>query len=109
MKPKGKLYYTIGEVATMLNVSKSVIRYWENEFDFIRPHRNNRGERKFTEQTIRELRIVHHLIKEKGFTVAGAKKELATNKDFRINVEKTIESLERVKESLNQLLHRINK
>ncbi len=107
MKPKAKLYYTISEVAEQLNITKSVIRYWENEFSFIKPHRNNRGERKFTEQTISELRIVHHLIKDKGFTINGAKKELENNKDYHLKIEKTIEALESAKLGLQLLLEKI--
>ncbi len=108
MKHKGKLYYTIGEVAEQLNITKSVIRYWENEFSFIRPHRNNRGERKFTDETIRELRIVHHLIKEKGFTISGAKKELENNKEYHLKLEKTIEALESAKLGLQLLLEKLD-
>ncbi len=107
MSQKGKLYYTIGEVAKMLNISKSVIRYWENEFSFIKPHRNSRGERKFTQEAIGELRIVHHLIKEKGFTISGAKKELEHNKEYHIKIEKTIEALEAAKLGLQILLDKL--
>lgn len=109
MAHKGKLYYTIGEVAEQLNITKSVIRYWENEFSFIKPHRNNRGERKFTDQTISELRIVHHLVKEKGFTISGAKKELATNKEYHLKIERTIVALESTKNGLMNLLEKIDK
>ena len=109
MSQKGKLYYTIGEVAEKLNISKSVIRYWENEFSFIKPHRNNRGERKFTTQTISELRIVHHLVKDKGFTISGAKKELENNKEYRLKIERTIVALETAKLGLQRLLEKVDK
>lgn len=108
MVRKGKLYYSIGEVAEILGITKSIIRYWENEFSFIKPHRNSRGERKFTDLTIRELKVVHHLIKDKGFTINGAKLELEKNKDYHLRIKKTIESLETAKMGLQLLLENLD-
>lgn len=71
-----KRYYTIGEVAAMFDVTKSLIRYWESEFDFLKPHKNSKGDRRFTVQNIEQFAQIYHLVKEKGFTLDGARKEL---------------------------------
>lgn len=72
-----KLYYSIGEVADMFGVSTSLIRYWESEFPSLRPGKNNRGERKFTPKDIEQVELIYSLVKERGFTLEGAKKEIA--------------------------------
>lgn len=71
-----KRYYTIGEVAEMFNVSTSLIRYWEKEFPNIKPHKNSKGDRKFTPKTIEQVNLIYHLVKERGFTLEGARSEL---------------------------------
>ena len=58
-----KLYYSIGEVADMFDVSTSLIRYWENEFDALRPHKNSKGDRRFTKDNIEQLNEIYHLLK----------------------------------------------
>ena len=75
-----KLYYLIGEVAEIFNVAPSLIRYWEAEFPSLRPAKNNRGERKYTPKDIETIKAIYHLLKEKGFTIDGAKKELDIQK-----------------------------
>lgn len=75
-----KRYYSIGEVAQMFSVSKSLIRFWETEFDYLKPHKNSKGERRFTQQTLDQLSDIYHLVKERGFTLEGAKREIADNK-----------------------------
>ncbi len=76
-----KLYYSIGEVAKMFDVSNSLIRFWENEFDILQPRKNRKGDRLFTQEDIYHLKIIFHLVKEQGFTLEGAKKKLKENKD----------------------------
>lgn len=71
-----KLYYNIGEVAAMIGVSNSLIRYWESEFKTLKPQKTRRGDRKFTKKDIEELAKIYTLVKERGFTIEGAKKEL---------------------------------
>lgn len=71
-----KLFYSIGEVAEMLNVPVSTIRFWENEFDILKPRKNKKGNRLFTAPDIKNLKIIYHLVKEKGMTLAGTKKQL---------------------------------
>ncbi len=72
----GKYYYSIGEVAKMFGVNTSMIRYWENEFDVLRPRKNKKGNRLFTERDVRYVHIIYHLTKVKGYTLAGAKQAL---------------------------------
>ena len=71
-----KLYYSIGEVAEMYGVNTSLIRFWEKEFDIIQPKKNKKGNRLFTIKDIENFNRIHHLVKEKGYTLEGAKNEL---------------------------------
>ncbi|MEM9548122.1 MAG: MerR family transcriptional regulator [Bacteroidota bacterium] len=71
-----KLYYSIGEVADMFGVSNSLIRYWESEFNVLKPSKNKKGDRRFMVKDIRTLEKIYTLVKERGFTLDGAKKEL---------------------------------
>lgn len=71
-----KYYYSIGEVAKMFNVNTSMIRYWENEFDVLRPRKNKKGNRLFTQRDVRYIHMIYHLTKVKGYTLAGAKMAL---------------------------------
>jgi DNA-binding transcriptional MerR regulator len=95
-----KLYYSIGEVAEMLDVRVSTVRFWENEFDVLRPMKNKKGNRLFTQADIKNLKIIHHLVKDEGMTLSGAKKKLSekweeTDYKFEIN-----ESLQKIKSML---------
>jgi len=78
-----KLYYTIGEVAQMFNVNTSHIRFWSKEFDVIRPATNKKGNRMYTQPDIENFKKIYHLVKEKGFTLKGAKSELKDKKSFK--------------------------
>jgi DNA-binding transcriptional MerR regulator len=71
-----KLYYSIGEVAEIFNVAPSLIRFWESEFEIIKPKKNRKGNRQFTKEDIESVRTIFHLVKEKGFTLQGAKEML---------------------------------
>jgi len=81
-----RLYYTVTEVAEMLQVNPSTLRFWEKEFDFIKPRRNKKGTRFYTSADIEKIRTVYKLVKEKGFTLQGAREKLK-NKD-----EETLET-----------------
>ena len=74
-----KLYYSISEVAKMFEVSNSLIRFWEGEFDILKPRKNKKGNRLFTKTDIENLKLIYHLVKEKGYTLEGAKKALENN------------------------------
>ncbi|HEY5470364.1 MAG TPA: MerR family transcriptional regulator [Bacteroidales bacterium] len=95
-----KLYYSIGDVAEMLEVPVSTVRFWENEFDILKPMKNKKGNRLFTPADIKNLKIIHHLLKEEGMTLIGVKKKLTgkwdeTDYKFEIN-----ESLLKIKSIL---------
>lgn len=92
-----KLYYTIGEVASMFDVNTSLIRFWEKEFDIIKPKRNKKGNRLFTKQDVENFYIIYHLVKERGLTLEGAKKKMKDNKDDTINNFEVIKSLQEIK------------
>ena len=95
-----KLYYSIGEVAETFKVSTSLIRFWENEFDILKPKKNKKGNRLFTPKDIENLKVIFHLVKERGFTLDGAKKKLKENKDDTINNIEIINSLREIRSFL---------
>ena len=95
-----KLYYGIGEVARAFDVNTSLIRFWEKEFDVLQPKKNAKGNRKFTPQDITNLKLIFHLVKERGFTLEGAKIHLKENKRKTLDNFELIEKLERVKNEL---------
>jgi len=87
-----KIYHSIGEVADLFQVNKSLIRFWEKEFSIIKPKKNKKGNRYFTNKDIKNFEIIFHLVKERGFTLDGAKKKLRENKDDTIkNIEITLQ------------------
>jgi DNA-binding transcriptional MerR regulator len=99
-----KLYYSIGEVAKMFDVNTSLIRFWEKEFDIIKPKKNKKGNRLFTKTDIDNFHIIYHLVKEKGMTLKGAKKKMKENKEDTENNFEIIRSLEHIKELLTGLI-----
>ncbi len=83
-----KIFYKISEVAEMFNVNISAVRFWEKEFDILKPKKNKKGNRLFTSKDIKNIKIIYHLLKERGFTLEGAKKKLKENKTDTIdNIE----------------------
>ena len=100
-----KKYFTIGEVAEMLEVNTSLIRFWEREFDYINPKKNKKGLRKYTSNDIKKLEKVYHLLKEDKFTIDGAKKNLK-KKDSKNN-ERIISKLENIRKKLIELKTKI--
>ena len=95
-----KLFYPIGEVAQMFNVSVSSIRYWEKEFDILKPKKNKKGNRMFTKKDVKNLGIIYHLTKERGFTLEGAKKKLRENKGDTIDNIEIINHLKNIRKFL---------
>jgi DNA-binding transcriptional MerR regulator len=95
-----KRYYGIGEVARAFEVNTSLIRFWEKEFDVLQPKKNAKGNRKFTPQDIKNLELIYHLVKERGFTLEGAKTHLKENRHKTLNNYEIIRKLERVKAEL---------
>ncbi|MCO6491745.1 MAG: MerR family transcriptional regulator [Phaeodactylibacter sp.] len=101
-----KRYYSIGEVAKMFEVSKSLIRFWENEFGFLRPHKNSKGDRRFTVQNIEQLNLIYELVKERGFTIEGARREIERLQEWEREKEEWIGRLERVREGLRGMMEK---
>lgn len=95
-----KLYYSIGEIATQFKVSKSLIRFWEAEFDLLKPHKNSKGDRRFTKQNIEQFQIIYTLVKERGFTLDGAKKEIKNNKENLVKKLEAVNTLKSVRSML---------
>jgi DNA-binding transcriptional MerR regulator len=104
-----KLYYTIGEVSEMFGVNNSLIRFWEGEFDALKPKKNNKGNRLFTETDIDSLKLIYNLVKEQGLTLEGAKKYIKENKksvkhEQHLKVAQFLEIEKRLKEIKSALL-----
>ncbi len=95
-----KRYYNIGEVAKAFNVKPSLIRFWEKEFDEIQPKKNARGTRRFTQEDVKNFQFIYHLVKERGFTLEGAKTHLKEQKKKTLNNFEIIRKLEAVKAEL---------
>lgn len=102
-----KLYYSIGEVAEMFHVAPSLIRFWETEFDIIQPRKNRKGNRQFTKEDIANVRLIYHLVKEKGFTLQGAKEMIRQDAMAVRNKMEVIESLRAIRTFLIEVRDRI--
>ena len=98
-----KLFYSIGEVAKMFDVNTSLIRFWEKNFDVIKPKKNKKGNRLFTKADINNFKLIFHLVKEQRLTLEGARKKLSENKEGTVNNFEAIESLKRIKEMLLEI------
>jgi DNA-binding transcriptional MerR regulator len=92
-----KLYYSIGEVSEMFSVNPSLIRFWEKEFSIINPRKNNKGNRVFTAKDIENFRLIYNLVKEKGYTIQGAREYLAKHKGEAERNMEIIKSLRDIK------------
>ncbi|MBL0309467.1 MAG: MerR family transcriptional regulator [Bacteroidetes bacterium] len=98
-----KLYYSIGEVATMLEINASMLRYWEREFSILKPKKNGKGDRFYTKEDIEKVKLIYHLVKEKGYTLDGARARLkADPKDVEKKMQLT-DKLKKVRDFLEQL------
>lgn len=97
-----KAYYPIGQVAAMFKVNQSLIRLWENEFDVLKPKKNGKGDRLFRPEDIKNLQIIHHLTREKKYTLEGAKDYFKNNKKAQEKFE-LIQSLKKIKNFLHEV------
>ena len=98
-----KKYFSIGEVAEMLNVATSLIRFWESEFDIIKPKKNRKGNRQFTRDDIDSVKMIYHLVKEKGYTLQGAKDLLKNGNDTLKEKVEIIDRLKKVRDFLVEI------
>ena len=107
-KPE-KLYYSIGEVAELLGESTSLVRFWTDSFsNFVRPERNAKGDRKYTPKDIENLRIIHHLVKDKKMTLEGAAARMKCNKEGLDNRAEVVQRLKGIKEMLQDIAKSID-
>ncbi len=102
-----KRYYRIGEVANAFGVPKSMIRYWEQEFDMIKPKKNSKGDRMFTDVDIDKLKLVYHLAKEQGYSLEGVRKKLREQPKKTVQKITTINRLEAIKEELIKIKNQL--
>nr|WP_321354787.1 MerR family transcriptional regulator [uncultured Draconibacterium sp.] len=100
-KPKiEKMLYSIGEVAEMFGVNVSHIRYWENQFEALKPVKNKKGNRQFTPKDLETIRMINHLVKERGLTIDGARKKLKENPEDTLNNFEVVKRLQDIKQEL---------
>lgn len=102
-----KRYYKIGEVSKAFDVNVSLIRFWEQEFDVIKPKKNAKGNRLFTKEDIENFKLIFNLVKERGFTLEGAKQKLKRNPEGVINNHEIISRLEAVKAELQKIKNQL--
>lgn len=102
-----KLYYSIGEVSDMFEVAPSMIRYWESEFTNLKPGKNSKGERRYTPKDIEQLKSIYHLVKERGFTIEGAKRELDHVKNDHKEKNILLKKLLNIKSGLTKMRNEI--
>jgi DNA-binding transcriptional MerR regulator len=95
-----KLYYSIGEVAKAFDVNTSLIRFWEKEFEEIQPKKNAKGNRKFSQDDLKTIELIYHLVKERGFTLEGAKTHLREDKKETLSKFELISKLKAIKSEL---------
>ncbi|MGB0931110.1 MAG: MerR family transcriptional regulator [Chitinophagales bacterium] len=103
-----KRYYSISEVAQMFRVNASLLRYWETEFSILRPKKNRQGKRLYTQKDIENLRLIYNLVKEKGYTLDGAKKKLKENRSELESQLKVIQTLKDIRTFLVEMRDQLN-
>jgi len=97
---EGKRYYSIGEVSKAFNVNTSLIRFWDKEFDILKPKKNAKGNRLFTPEDVKNIQLIYHLVKERGFTLEGAKTHLKEGQKKTLDKFEIISKLEAIKAQL---------
>jgi DNA-binding transcriptional MerR regulator len=103
-----KVYFSIGEVADKLGINTSTIRHWESEFSMLKPKKNKKGERQFAQKDIDLIQTIYQLIKEKGYTIQGAREFLKSKPQEKSEKAALIESLEQLKAFLLTLKERLD-
>ncbi len=100
---KDKLYFSIGEVAVAFGVNASLIRFWDKEFDILKPKKNAKGNRMFTQEDVKNLQLIYHLVKERGFTLDGARTHLKEGQKKTLDKYEIINKLEGIKFELTSI------
>lgn len=102
-RPSRKMFFSMGEVSEMFDVNPSLIRFWEKRFDVLKPKKNAKGNRLFTPEDIENLKLIYHLVKEKGMTLAGAEKYIKDNKNSLKRDIQILEHLGRIRAALLEI------
>ena len=102
-----KRYYGIGELAKAFNVNASLIRFWDKEFDILKPRKNAKGNRMFTPEDVKNLQLIFHLVKERGFTLEGAKIHLKEGQKKTLDKFEIISKLEGIKAQLTNIKNQL--
>lgn len=102
-----KRYYSIGEIAKAFDVNTSLIRFWDKEFDILKPKKNAKGNRMFTPEDVNNLQLIYHLVKERGFTLEGAKIHLKEGQRKTLDKFEIINKLETIKARLNTIKNQL--
>ncbi|MDH6309696.1 DNA-binding transcriptional MerR regulator [Dysgonomonas sp. PFB1-18] len=103
LENSNRLYYSLKEVALHFEVNKSLLIFWETEFDIISPRKTDGGTRQYTKQDIENISVVYHLVKEKGMTLEGARQTLKQKKDETTRKVQVIQKLEQIKKELEDM------
>ena len=98
-----KVLFSIGEVAKLIKIETTVIRYWENHFDALKPQKNKKGNRLFTTDDIELVKLINHLVRERGLTIKGAKQKLKENRKETIDNFEIVKRLQFVKQELTEI------
>lgn len=98
-----KQYYSMSEVARMFRINNSLLRYWENEFDIIKPKKNKKGDRYFRPADIKNLHLIHHLLRQRKYTMEGAKEFIKNNPDKADKKFEIIKSLQKIRAFLLEI------
>jgi DNA-binding transcriptional MerR regulator len=102
-----KRYYSIGEVAKAFDVNASLIRFWDKEFDILKPKKNAKGNRMFTPEDVKNLKLIYHLVKERGFTLEGAKTHLKEGQKKTLDKFEIISKLETIRTQLTNIKNQL--
>ena len=108
VESSSKLYYSISEVAAMFGVNASLIRFWEKEFDIIKPRKNSKGNRFFTQSDIDNIGLIHHYVKERRLTLEGARQKIKGNKEDAEHTFQIVQSLKKVRAMLMEIKSNID-
>ena len=95
-----KLYYSISEVAQMFDVNESLLRFWEKEFPQLSPKKGSRGVRQYRKEDIETVKLIYHLVKERGMTLPGARQRMKENKENTLRNFEIVDRLKAIREEL---------
>jgi len=104
-----KLYFSIGEVAQQFGLNESTLRFWEKEFDEISPRKTKKGTRYYRQEDIEQIRLIHHLVKERGMTLSGARRKLKENRETTVRILEISDRLRGVRAALVSMIEALNK